>query len=922
MRTKPTFAGFNLKIVMLIVFGIASFLPAVMAQQNISISSNIENQNGRSYYLHSVQAGQTLYSISKAYKVDIETILNNNPESRSGLKINQLLRIPAPANIAIPATAQQANQGDAPITETHDYIYHVAGKNNTFKYIADIYIVSEQLVRLANPQLKDPIPEGEYVVVPIALRSAPFDPKNVANRPDLVPYEKPVSRKSEATTSVTPVNTDRKQAPVENRMPASAVSQNLTASTASTPIVNQPVIIEQPITRQEITQVNTVPIIWPAVDYNRHTVKEKETLFTIARIYNIRVSEIRQLNPGLSDTLQPGQVLLLPATAQPSVTAPSEPSMAEPKSMPATPVQVDKQNSKTIDQADTLTHTVKSGETLYRIAVTYGISVDEIKRLNPGLNEFIRPGQKILVTKKKITPEYILHEVEYSEKPDQLAKKYGLQLIDLQRLNPRMRKKLRTGDQIRIPVVAQGFDRKNDVAEPIDAQAMHISEEELQQPSYNIGCEKLYAFRQKTFKVSLLIPLFFEGTNNLTISLSPETDNKGLFESKEFTFMGFYEGFLLAMDSLAKTKGLNIELSVLDVDQDLGKTKQALKLLSEFRPDLIVGPFYSKPFEHIARYARDNNTLIINPLAQRDEILQGFPSVIKIKPAAETQFDFVAATISQYYPKARVFLYSPVSGAYALQIETLKNKLEQLLPSTVNISNEDLYNLAIERNPGRRSTSIRSQVTVEGRTFQTNWLKAHLYDSTAFDNPVMDFHYSQDSIRMVQHLASRVRDNIVIAYADDNVFAMEFMNKLNQVADTASIRLFGLPHWDRFDNLFPENLLNLRTHFTVQSHVNYHDYFTERFIYHFRLKYGAEPDQYAFEGFDVAWFFLQALMHFDQSTAECIPGFSTDLLQSNLLFRKNSPRDGFENIYWNTYRFDRYRLTNLPVDVGLINSIR
>jgi len=901
---------------------LAGLLPTASGQQGISVSSRIENQNGKSYYMHTVLAGQTLYSISKTYKTDIETILFNNPEARTGLKVNQVLRIPALFNPHLPAEANQIPKNEAPITETHDYIYHVAGKNNTFKYIADIYVVSENLIRAANPGLSEPITEGEYVVVPIAPKSATLDTRTLANRPDLIPYEVPASRKTETPSAISTDKPQKKPVVSEQKSTQAPSNQNLTASTSASSVIPQTIKTEVVPSRQDVSQVSIVPIIWPAVDYNRHTVKEKETLFSIARAYNIRVSEIRQLNPGLSDTLQPGQILLLPATAQPTASAFQESSLQETKIGTPTPVNVETpQNNKNSDQADTLKHTVKSGETLYRIAIIYGLSVDEIKRLNPGLNEFIRPGQKILVTKKKIAPEYILHEIEYPERAEELAEKYGLKLIDLQRMNPRMGKRLKSGEKIRIPVNRTAHDLIKDSKDGLEATLVNDAvDDDIRRLSSS--CEQSFAFKNKTFRVALLIPFFLEEKEDFSVNMTPETDLESFANLKEFTFMGFYEGFLIAADSLAKTKGLSIELSVMDVDQDLNKTKNAIEAMEDKKPDLIVGPFYSKPFEHIARYSRDHNILIINPLAQRNEILSGFPNVVKVKPAAETQLDFVAAAIKQYYPKARVFIYSPGSGKYSGQVEALKQRLEQLLPSTVKISNEEMYQLAVERTSGRRQPVVKRQITVEGRTFQTDWLQAHKYDSTTFDNPVMAIRYSQDSIRMVQQLASKVRDNIVIAYADDNVFAMELMNKLNQLTDTATIRLFGLPNWDRFENLFPENLLNLRVHYTVQSHVDYQDYFTEQFIYHYRTRFKNEPDQYAFEGFDIAWYFLQSLMQFDKSSADCIPTFMTELLQSDFLFRKSNPQDGLENIYWNTYRIDRYRLTDMPVMVRPVDKGR
>lgn len=45
-------------------------------------------------------------------------------------------------------------------------------------------------------------------------------------------------------------------------------------------------------------------------------------------------------------------------------------------------------------------HTVKEGETLYRIAISNDMSVDELKRLNKLRNNVIKPGQKLIVSPK------------------------------------------------------------------------------------------------------------------------------------------------------------------------------------------------------------------------------------------------------------------------------------------------------------------------------------------------------------------------------------------------------------------------------------------------------------------------------------------------------------------------------------------
>lgn len=59
---------------------------------SIMISKSIETVNGQKFYLHKVEKGQTLYSISKIYQVDIKTLEADT--HNLNLKIGQILYIP------------------------------------------------------------------------------------------------------------------------------------------------------------------------------------------------------------------------------------------------------------------------------------------------------------------------------------------------------------------------------------------------------------------------------------------------------------------------------------------------------------------------------------------------------------------------------------------------------------------------------------------------------------------------------------------------------------------------------------------------------------------------------------------------------------------------------------------------------------
>ncbi len=65
----------------------------IYAQENVPVTKTtvIKSINGKDYYMHKVEKGQTLYSISKVYNVPIDDIIYENPDAKSGIKINHIL---------------------------------------------------------------------------------------------------------------------------------------------------------------------------------------------------------------------------------------------------------------------------------------------------------------------------------------------------------------------------------------------------------------------------------------------------------------------------------------------------------------------------------------------------------------------------------------------------------------------------------------------------------------------------------------------------------------------------------------------------------------------------------------------------------------------------------------------------------------
>ncbi|MFW3624703.1 LysM peptidoglycan-binding domain-containing protein [Aerococcus viridans] len=105
---------------------------------------------------------------------------------------------------------------------------------------------------------------------------------------------------------------------------------------------------------------------------NSYIVKSGDGIYTVARALGISLAEARALNGG-SDLIHPGKVFTTGGSSQASSSQASSSASTSTASSSAI--------------SSTKTHTVKSGETLYRIAKNNGLSLDELMTLN-GLSNY------------------------------------------------------------------------------------------------------------------------------------------------------------------------------------------------------------------------------------------------------------------------------------------------------------------------------------------------------------------------------------------------------------------------------------------------------------------------------------------------------------------------------------------------------
>lgn len=862
--------------------------PKAHAQAPVTISQNMENFEGKSFYLHVVEPQQTLFGIARAYGITVESLMLANPDARKGIRVKQVLRVPAGGTLQSSAMSTASPTVNENVSGEFEYIYHVAGRNENFKYLAGIYLVPERRIRDANPSRGEPFNEGDYLLIPVSKKDnrAPVTQSPQMQRSGYDPYNTP--RPASST-------------PTPTRREAVASEPVRTISPFDAPL--KPVQQEQP-RREEQAPVTTIvrasePVQPPPTTSgaapSSHVVKPKETLFSLARQYKVSPAALIEANPGIEEQIKVGQVIRIPGNLPEASTSPQSNNLRT--AAPAT--------GSTTDTA----HIVEKGETLFRISRQYGVSIEELKLINPGLSETISVGQRILIPKKKITQPFLIHQSKTQQRSRDLAKDYGISLGELQEVNPSLGRTVYPNQHIKIPLdpdlakskpLAPGEKTYTEM-KPVRPSSEYVPISGLSpQPEISHSdCISDRIQNDRLFRVALMIPLYLEEVDALKeLERSPRTPQE---QPRVLNFLPYYNGFLMAADSMAKHFGLRLELKVYDVDQSTVKLNQAINDPQLKKSDLIIGPFFSQAFDQLSAFALEHKIMIVNPMSPRQQIIENNPYVVKMKPDPLEQFEQVVAMINANYPTARVFVYHPNSFRGKTEAETMVSLLTAKLPATINLRNSDVLMHMSKRKNNPASVSS------DGQWVDVEALRRNPEGVTTINNPISLLSFDSDKLSQLRSNSSHIRDNVVIFYSDDRAVAMDFMNRINQLADEFSLKVVGMPNWSRFDNLFTEHLMRSNVHFVEPSFINYDDIRTEFFIHRYRQMHTTEPDQYAFEGFDAAWFFLHYLMRYGNDMS-CLEHYRQRLLQSAYVFRKLNAESGYENVYWNVFSVSDYRL--------------
>ncbi|MFT7386750.1 MAG: LysM repeat protein, partial [Nonlabens sp.] len=247
----------------------------------------------QNYKQHTVEQGETIYTLTKKYKVTSQELLELNPDLKSGLKYGQVLLIPAENKVLTQRRIKT-------------YKKHRVGRKETLYSLSKIYGITELDIKEANKELySNPLRKGDRIQIPVfedventipKIKEIVLDPTNL---PDGKYFVRPGEGMYRIATKYG-INTDSLQKlnpEVEALIPGM--------------ILNVPKNVSL-ITLKD--KDNDAPVT-AAIDENRmmqYVIPKKMGMYSLKKLAGVSEDSLISLNPKLKEGLQEGMSVTIP----------------------------------------------------------------------------------------------------------------------------------------------------------------------------------------------------------------------------------------------------------------------------------------------------------------------------------------------------------------------------------------------------------------------------------------------------------------------------------------------------------------------------------------------------------------------------------------------------------------------------------
>lgn len=551
------------------------------------------------------------------------------------------------------------------------------------------------------------------------------------------------------------------------------------------------------------------------------------------------------------------------------------------------------QEQRTINGRKFTVHTVQAGQTLYAIARSYAVPVEELLTANPGAQDGLSIGEEVLVPADAVVKKQLrsaptlrsdgemLHTVRKKETLFGIARSYGMDMNALLERNPEAIE-LREGMQLVIPTT------KVSGASPtvlMPAVPDHVVEH-LVQPGetlfslgqrYGIDPERIRAANgglpeglkagvtvhipvaavddegpatepvrpvPQRYKVAFLLPFALDRNDSLLGQAGPEEDP--VYYEPTRIAIQFHNGARMALDSLERL-GLHAEVSVIDMGDDMKTWSVAMKRPELQDVDLFLGPFHRTAIEQLSKV--NTHAHIVCPVPQSNKVILGLPTVSKVTPTRSDLVKHAARYVAVHHAQDNILLAMPDIAAEKDVQEQCRRTLNTAMANQSARLRDSVLTVAL----GRRDVSA---------------LIAKL-----------------DASRL----------NVIVTPSEDVEFVTTLVGKLKPLAAKQRILLVGMESWTGFSSVAAPDLDVLSFHFAAPAFTDLDDPRMRSFVRAFRERYKVDVDEYALLGFDVTFYYLKALMTEGPDFPAHFAEVHTEPLHMGFRMTRTGPENGYRN---------------------------
>lgn len=504
----------------------------------------------------------------------------------------------------------------------------------------------------------------------------------------------------------------------------------------------------------------------------------------------------------------------------------------------APPVTISKEKVK-IDGKVFYSHIVMEKQTLFSISKAYNVSIDDLYRYNPTLKEsglkknaiILIPSADTLIKEQETVQQSVQTPVQQempkvsSEKTEALGNVHIVKWYE--DLNIIAEKYGVTPDAI---AAANGLkDRKLKNRQKLmipavadEKPAVYVMEQPVEEEDLNIET----AFEEKEEEATDTVITSYTSKSKVTATVLLPLKATGAGSSR--SNMDFYSGVLVAARDLTEL-GIDVKLNVYDIaNGGLGTTKSELE-----ESDIIIGPVSTGDITRLFSMS-DEIGPVISPLDPR------------VEPLAANYRNLVQAPSSQM-----------------AQYQDMADWIQE------DLMESDRVIVISEKGARMNDEGKKMKAVLDSAAFE--------YQPFAYS--ILDGREIKEPIEAVMTMEGT---NRVVIASDSEAFVNDVVRNLNLIIhDKFSVVLYGPAKIRTFETIEVENFHNTSLHASLAYYIDYEDDNVKKFLMRYRALFGTEPTQFAFQGYDVARYFLELYTKYGEYWPQMIDKADRKMLQSN-----------------------------------------